>query len=186
MSGPAPGTPPTSIPIVVPRNHLTAAVVWVVAQAGIHVGQEEGISDGPHSQAGLVQQRQDATVRLLHQLHDRLVAEVLNLGGQGAPRVAPHAPSFAPWHLKSHSARRCSPCPLVFLSAPHVVSGDDTCVPPGPSHVFAVSPFPPHILPGDALSLVLRLLLPQDELDEKLLQLLVAVVDDELLEAVVL
>lgn len=41
----------------------------------------------------------------------------------------------------------------------------------------------PHALPGDALALVLLLLLLQDELDEQLLQLLVAVVDAELLEA---
>lgn len=40
-----------------------------------------------------------------------------------------------------------------------------------------------HALPGDALPLVLLLLLLQDELDEQLLQLLVAVVDAELLEA---
>lgn len=42
------------------------------------------------------------------------------------------------------------------------------------------------MLPGDAFSLVLALLLLQNQLDEKLLQLLVAVVDDELLKAVVL
>lgn len=56
------------------------------------------------------------------------------------------------------SARQCPPCP------------------PRP-------PPSPHALPGDALSLVLRLLLPQDQFDEELLQLLIAVVDAELLEA---
>ena len=39
------------------------------------------------------------------------------------------------------------------------------------------------MFPGDALSLVLLLLLLQHQLDEQLLQLLVAVVDAELLEA---
>lgn len=40
-----------------------------------------------------------------------------------------------------------------------------------------------HVLPGDALPLVLLLLLLQHELNEELLQLLVAVVDAELLKA---
>lgn len=40
------------------------------------------------------------------------------------------------------------------------------------------------MLPGDALPLVLLLLLLQHQLDEQLLQLLIAVVDAELLEAV--
>ena len=40
-----------------------------------------------------------------------------------------------------------------------------------------------HVLPGDALPLVFALFLPEDQLDEKLLQLLVAVVDAELFKA---
>lgn len=40
-----------------------------------------------------------------------------------------------------------------------------------------------HVLPGDALPLVLLLFLLQDQLDKELLQLLVAVIDAELLEA---
>ena len=42
----------------------------------------------------------------------------------------------------------------------------------------------PHMLPGDALSLVFSLLLSEDQLDEELLQLLVAVVDAELFKTV--
>lgn len=39
-----------------------------------------------------------------------------------------------------------------------------------------------HMLPDDALSLIFALLLLEDQLDEELLQLLVAVVDAELFE----
>lgn len=41
----------------------------------------------------------------------------------------------------------------------------------------------PYMFPGDALSLVLILFLLQDQLDEKLLELLIAVVDTKLLKA---
>ena len=40
-----------------------------------------------------------------------------------------------------------------------------------------------HVLPGDALPLVLLLFLLQDQLDKELLQLLVAVIDAELFKA---
>ena len=39
------------------------------------------------------------------------------------------------------------------------------------------------MFPGDSFSLILFLLLPQHQLDEKLLQLLIAVVDAELFKA---
>lgn len=81
MSAPYSRTPPL---LLTPQKHLAAGVVGMVTQAGVHGGEEEGVSDGPYSQAGLVQQRQNATVGLLHQLHDGLIAEVLNLvGGKG-------------------------------------------------------------------------------------------------------
>lgn len=41
----------------------------------------------------------------------------------------------------------------------------------------------PHMLPGDAFSLIFVLFLSEDQLDKKLLQLLVAVIDAELLKA---
>lgn len=41
-----------------------------------------------------------------------------------------------------------------------------------------------HMLPGDALSVVFALFLSEDQLNEKLLQLLVAVVNAELFETV--
>lgn len=43
--------------------------------------------------------------------------------------------------------------------------------------------YPPYMFPGDAFSLILFLFLLQHQLDEKLLQLFVTVVDAELLKA---
>lgn len=54
----------------------------MLAQFGVHGLQADCVSDVPHSQTGLVQDRDDPLVSLLHQVHYDLVVEVLNLLGE--------------------------------------------------------------------------------------------------------
>lgn len=75
-------------------RYLAAGVVRVLAQLGVHGLQEHGVGDLAPGQAGLIQDGDDALVRLLHQVHDDLVVEVLDLGG-GRAEVTGHGPGGA-------------------------------------------------------------------------------------------
>lgn len=69
------------------RSHLARGVVGVLGQLGVHAVQADRVGDVAHGEAGLVQDGDDALVRLLHQVDDDLVVEVVDLdakGGQGS------------------------------------------------------------------------------------------------------
>lgn len=51
----------------------------MLKQFGVHAFQAHGVGDLPHSQAGLIQDGDDSFVLLLHQVHDDLVVEVIDL-----------------------------------------------------------------------------------------------------------
>lgn len=139
-------------------------VMAVVRVQGL---QEDSVSDGAGRAAGLVQHGQDATVGPLHQIHNGGVVEVLNLGQRQTAGRLPKPFRAPPLLCPTLSHLPGQPGPLPMGTLP-------PALPPGHSA---------HALPGDALALVLLLLLLQDEPDEQLLQLLVAVVDAELLKA---
>lgn len=54
----------------------------MLGQFIVHGLQADRVRDVPHGQTGLVQDGDDALVRLLHQVHDDLVVEVVDLSGQ--------------------------------------------------------------------------------------------------------
>lgn len=59
--------------------YLAAGVVGVFGQFAIESLQENLVCDFADVHAGLVQYREDALVLLLHQIHDDLVVEVIDL-----------------------------------------------------------------------------------------------------------
>lgn len=61
------------------RSHLAGCVVGVLGQLGVHAVQADRVGDVAHSEAGLVQDGDDALVRLLHQVDNDLVVEVVDL-----------------------------------------------------------------------------------------------------------
>lgn len=63
--------------------HLAGGVVGVLGQLGVHAIQADRVSDVAHGEAGLVQDGDDALVRLLYQVHNDLVVEVVDLDANG-------------------------------------------------------------------------------------------------------
>lgn len=61
------------------RSHLAGGVVGVLGQLGVHAVQADRVGDVADSEARLVQDGDDAFVRLLHEVHDDLVVEVVDL-----------------------------------------------------------------------------------------------------------
>lgn len=51
----------------------------VLGQFGVHAVQTDRVGDFAHSETGFIQDGDDAFVRLLHQVHDDLVVEVIDL-----------------------------------------------------------------------------------------------------------
>lgn len=64
-------------------SHLAGGVVGVLGQLGVHAIQADRVSDVAHGEAGLVQDGDDALVRLLHQVNNDLVVEVVDLDANG-------------------------------------------------------------------------------------------------------
>lgn len=62
------------------RSHLAGGVVGVLGQLGVHAVQADRVGDVAYGEAGLVQDGDDALVRLLHQVDNDLVVEVVDLG----------------------------------------------------------------------------------------------------------
>lgn len=60
-------------------SYLAAGVVGMFGQFAIESLQENLVCDFADVHAGLVQYREDALVLLLHQIHDDLVVEVIDL-----------------------------------------------------------------------------------------------------------
>lgn len=66
--------------------YLPAGEVCVLPQFGVEGIEEHLICDFPHIHAGIIQNGNDPFVLLLHQVHNNLVVEVINLQetkGQG-------------------------------------------------------------------------------------------------------
>lgn len=61
------------------RAHFAGRVVRVLAQFGVHALQTDGVRHLPNGETRLVQDGDDAFVRLLHQVNDDLVVEVIDL-----------------------------------------------------------------------------------------------------------
>lgn len=61
------------------RSHLAGGVVGVLGQLEVHAVQADRVGDVAHGEAGLIQDGDDAFVRLLHQVDDDLVVEVVDL-----------------------------------------------------------------------------------------------------------
>lgn len=64
---------------VVMRSHLAGGVVGVLGQLGVHAVQADRVGDVADGEARLVQDGDDAFVRLLHKINDDLVVEVVDL-----------------------------------------------------------------------------------------------------------
>lgn len=60
-------------------TYLATGVVGVLRQFAVKPLEENFICDFAHVHAGLVQDRYDALVLLLHQVHNDLIIEVINL-----------------------------------------------------------------------------------------------------------
>ncbi|TNN24099.1 hypothetical protein EYF80_065778 [Liparis tanakae] len=60
-------------------SYLAAGVVGVFGQLHVESLEEDLVGDFAHVHAGFVQHGEDALVLLLHQLHDDLVVEVIDL-----------------------------------------------------------------------------------------------------------
>lgn len=63
-------------------SYLAAGVVGVFGQFAVESLEENLIGDFAHIHAGFVQNGEDAFVLLLHQIHDDLVVEVIDLTTQ--------------------------------------------------------------------------------------------------------
>lgn len=64
---------------VISCSHLAGGVVGVLGQFGVHAVQADCVGDVADGEAGFVQDGDDAFVRLLHEVHDDLVVEVVDL-----------------------------------------------------------------------------------------------------------
>lgn len=51
----------------------------VLGQFGVHAVQADRVGDITNSEAGFIQNGDDAFVRLVHEVHDDLVVEVIDL-----------------------------------------------------------------------------------------------------------
>ncbi len=60
-------------------SHLAGGVVGVLGQFGVHAVQTDRVSDFANREASFVQNGDDAFVWLLHEVHNDLVVEVINL-----------------------------------------------------------------------------------------------------------
>ena len=60
-------------------SHLAGGVVRMLGQFGVHAVQTDGVCDFTDGETGLVQNGDDAFVRLLHEVDDDLVVEVIDL-----------------------------------------------------------------------------------------------------------
>lgn len=65
--------------VVVICSHLAGGVVGVLGQFGVHAVQADRVGDFTHSEASFVQNGDNAFVRLLHEVHNDLVVEVIDL-----------------------------------------------------------------------------------------------------------
>lgn len=59
--------------------YLPGGVVGVLTQLFVHAFQADDICDFAHRETGLIQDGDDAFMRLLHQVHYDLIVEVFNL-----------------------------------------------------------------------------------------------------------
>lgn len=64
-------------------SYLAAGVVGVFGQLPVESLEENLISDFAHIHTGFVQHREDTLMLLLHQVHNDLVIEVINLTTKG-------------------------------------------------------------------------------------------------------
>lgn len=60
-------------------SHLARSVVGMLGQFVVHTLQTESVCDFTHRETGFIQDGDDSFVRLLHKIHDDLIAEVFNL-----------------------------------------------------------------------------------------------------------
>lgn len=60
-------------------SYLAAGVVGVFGQFSVESLEENLVCDFAHVHAGFIQHREDALMLLLHQIHDDLIIEVIDL-----------------------------------------------------------------------------------------------------------